>query len=72
MHPDFMGQGVGDALYAVMLNQTLVDGVRVLNTDASHLAKSFLLRHGWTHLEKQIVRKNGVDLVNHKMGISLT
>ena len=38
-----------------------------LTTEASHLARRFLLKQGWTELAAQEVEIGGVRLVNFRM-----
>ena len=48
--PEEMGQGVADAIYAVLEGRARSQGVETLTTQASLLAEPFFLRRGWTCL----------------------
>ncbi|PWE34330.1 GNAT family N-acetyltransferase [Maritimibacter sp. 55A14] len=65
--PEAMGRGVADALYARLEAEARARGLPVLDTAASHLARSFFLRHGWQVAARQSVIRNGVALTNFRM-----
>ena len=69
--PEVKGQGVSDALYAVLLARALVKGHQCLTVDASEGAKSFFLRMGWRLIARQKIEKQGVMLHNYRMEKSL-
>lgn len=69
--PDAMGKGVADALYAVIEGRARAAGVKVLTSDASELARSFLLRQGWRVVARQEIERRGVLLHNYRMEKSL-
>ncbi|MEM9472733.1 MAG: GNAT family N-acetyltransferase [Pseudomonadota bacterium] len=65
--PDRMGTGVADALYAAVEGQALQLGAGRLDTAASHLARSFFERHGWSVVKQQSVAISDVELINFVM-----
>lgn len=70
--PEAMGRGVGDLLHAHLLREAQARGMAVLDTGASHLARRFLLRHGWRQVARQSVPRQGVALTNFRMELVLT
>lgn len=68
--PEEMGQGTADALYAMILNEAARLGCAMLTTDASHLAKPFFARHGWTAGAEETVIRGGLAL--NRTAMSLT
>ena len=69
--PEQRGQGVSDALYAIIENRARGYQIRRLHTHASHLAKPFFLRQGWTALRENTVTLQGVVLTTWIMEKSL-
>lgn len=69
--PDHMGRGVADALHAALIAEARSRGFTRLTTDASHLARSFLTRHGWTLCAPETVTRNGVSLTRFRMTLTL-
>lgn len=69
--PKAMGRGVAGALYDRIEKQALSDGLAMLSTEASHLARSFFLRRGWHQDARQDVIRNGVALTNFRMSRAL-
>ena len=65
--PAERGRGVADHLWAMVLNEALVEGMDNLSTQASTLARSFFARHGWVHEGAQEIERAGVILENHLM-----
>lgn len=65
------GLGVSDALYAVVENRARSQGISLLQADASHLAKLFFLRQGWTVVRENQVDMSGTVLANWIMNKSL-
>lgn len=62
--PEVMGQGVSDAIYAVLEGRARARGIAALTTQASLLAEPFFTRHGWQVLRRQEVEIGGVLLKN--------
>ena len=60
-------KGIGGALYAQLLADARKLGLAVLDTEASHLAKGFFLRHGWEIEARQSVIRQGVAITNFRM-----
>lgn len=65
--PDVMGQGVADALYAVLEGRARARGLTRLETEASLLAEPFFRRQGWRMVRRQKVERLGVWLSNAVM-----
>ncbi|GFE65754.1 GNAT family N-acetyltransferase [Litoreibacter roseus] len=65
--PSFMGQGVAEKLYTALENWARAAKIDHLTTEASHLARSFFARQGWTTLTPQTVHRNGRDILNFRM-----
>jgi len=65
--PRWMGRGVADRLHAGLLETAHARSMPLLWTEASHLARSFLSRHGWRTTARQSVIRNGVALTNFRM-----
>jgi len=65
--PSVMGQGVADAIYAVLRGRALVAGKTRLTVDASKSARSFFQRHGWRLVARQEIERAGVMLHNYRM-----
>ncbi|MGC9370723.1 MAG: GNAT family N-acetyltransferase [Paracoccaceae bacterium] len=70
--PDWMGRGVADRLHAALLETARAAGMKVISTEASLLARSFLSRHGWRTTARQSVIRHGVALTNFRMELPLT
>ncbi|WP_147125499.1 GNAT family N-acetyltransferase [Shimia ponticola] len=69
--PDEMGRGTADALYAALLNRAVSLGIAELTVDASHLARSFFLRHGWIAGPAETIIRNEVSLSRTFMSLNL-
>lgn len=65
--PESMGTGVASALHDRLLSLARAAGLELLTTEASHLARRFFLRQGWTELAAQEVELRGVSLANFRM-----
>ena len=70
--PDAMGTGVARQLYDAILREAARQRMPTLHTHASHLARPFFERQGWTMVREQTVQRDGVSLTNFFMEISLT
>ena len=65
--PDLLGQGIGKALYDSILSEAVKSGVPRLTTEASHLARAFFERQGWSVVKPQTVVRGGVSIPNFAM-----
>ena len=65
--PDAIGQGIGKALYDSILSEAAKSGVPRLTTEASHLARAFFKRQGWSVVQRQTVTRDGVSIPNFVM-----
>jgi putative acetyltransferase len=70
--PQVMGQGVADALYAVLEARARAEGLARLTTEASALARPFFARNGWALIREQQVERRGVALHNAVMEKTLS
>lgn len=65
---NLIGQGVAGQLYAELEASARQQGIASLHTEASHLAKSFFAKRGWTLIATQQVKSAGGRLLtNHLM-----
>ena len=55
--PDAIGQGIGKALYDAILSEAEIIGLPKLTAEASHLARAFFKRQGWSVVESQTVTR---------------
>ena len=70
--PEAKGTGVAKALYAMIENHARSRKIRRLHTRASHLARPFFERQGWTVQRENQVERQGVTLTNWIMDKTLT
>lgn len=59
--------GVAPALYDAFTEWADAQGIATRTTHASHLARAFLERRGWTVTRQEVVPRNGIDLVRWHM-----
>lgn len=69
--PEVMGTGVANALHASLLEHARHRGLTRLETEASHLARRFFLKHGWRDEGEQQVERLGVAITNFRMSLDL-
>lgn len=67
VQPLLMGRGVAEKLYNGLESWAQKSGLTRIYTEASHLARPFFERRGWSTLTKQTVNIRGQDLENFKM-----
>lgn len=65
--PAFIGTGVARHLYRSIVAEAATMGVRRLHTQASHLARPFFERQGWSVVREQTVSPGGVPMTNFLM-----
>ena len=65
--PDQIGRGVAYQLYAAILAHAKSTGSGKLTAHASHLARPFFERQGWTVIKEQSVVVRDVSLTNFVM-----
>ncbi|MEM0946917.1 MAG: GNAT family N-acetyltransferase [Pseudomonadota bacterium] len=63
--------GAAAALYDHLLTAAREKGLTQLTTHASHLARWFLERRGWTVLAPEMVERHGVSLERFEMCLTL-
>ncbi|MGX6647588.1 GNAT family N-acetyltransferase [Maricaulaceae bacterium MS644] len=72
VRPDRKGDGLAGALYDAILQHARARGLATLTVQASHIARRFFEKRGWTLVETQTVRPNGVAMENHRMMIKIS
>jgi putative acetyltransferase len=65
--PGVAGGGVAAELYRVMEERARELGVRRIHTEASLLAESFFVSHGYQLDQREVVERNGVSLPRARM-----
>ncbi len=70
--PDAMGTGVAKGLHEAILGEAARQQMTKLHTHASHLARPFFERQGWTVMREQTAERDGVRLTNFFMQTALT
>lgn len=65
--PEFIGRGVAKRLYDAIHEEAMTLGLRRLYSEASHLARPFFERQGWSVVRAQSVERDGVSLTNFVM-----
>jgi putative acetyltransferase len=65
--PSEMGKGSAGKLYDACETHARTQGLTVLSTEASHLARRFFEKRGWRVLAKQVVIRDGVGIENYRM-----
>lgn len=70
--PDHIGRGVAKQLYDAILAEAEGRGLASLHTEASHLARAFFERQGWSVVRPQTVSRDGVEIANFVMRKDLT
>lgn len=69
--PDRIGQGVGRALHEGILAEARTQGLRLLDTEASLVARPVFAHLGWREIARQSVIRHGVALTNFRMELDL-
>ena len=62
--PDVIGHGVGQALYGAILSEALKFGIPNLTAEASHLARAFFERQGWSVVRPQTFSRGSDSITN--------
>jgi putative acetyltransferase len=71
VRPDRKGDGLAARLLAAILDEARKRDLTTLTVQASHIARKFFEKHGWTLVQTQTVRPNGVEMQNHRMVLHL-
>ena len=71
VRPDRKGDGLASRLHQAILDEARQRGLASLTVQASHIARKFFEKHGWTLVQTQTVRPNGVEMQNHHMILHL-
>lgn len=69
--PEYIGRGVAKALYSEVLEWAYTEDLDRLTVHASHQARRFFLRQGWTVDDAETVERNGQKLERFAMSLSL-
>lgn len=72
VRPDRKGDGLAAKLHDAILGEARRRGLSTLTVQASHIARRFFEKRGWTVVETQTVRPNGVAMENHRMMLKLS
>jgi putative acetyltransferase len=67
VHKDFQGQGIASSLVSTLESEARKLGLIEVDTEASITAKPFFERQGYRVMQRQVVERRGVELVNFKM-----
>ena len=65
--PEVMGRGVAKKLYDAVISEAERSGLSKLDVEASHLARSFFEREGWSVVRRRRKRRNKVELITFDM-----
>ena len=65
--PDRTGKGIAKQMYDCLLVVASERSIENLSTEASHLARVFFKRQGWSVTKAQTVRHIGVSMENFRM-----
>ncbi|MGJ3233194.1 MAG: GNAT family N-acetyltransferase [Oceanicaulis sp.] len=71
LRPDRKGDGLAGRLYDALLAEADRRGLAVLTVEASHIARRFFEKRGWTVIKTQTVTPGGVAMENHRMMLDL-
>ena len=70
--PRWMGKGLAQALYDVILSHARARNLTRMTAHASHLARPFFARNGWRIDYPETVTRNGVALDRFAMSLDLS
>lgn len=70
--PSAMGTGVSGKLYAAILQEAQLAGLRTLQTEASSLAQQFFKKRGWHTVQQQTIKRDNVELTNFLMELNVS
>ena len=65
--PEMTAKGAAKLLYAAVETAAIRMGVKRLHSEASHLARGFFERQGWSVVKAQTVSPGGVAMTNFLM-----
>lgn len=71
VRPDQRRTGTAGALHDTLLDHAMAAGHAGLSVHASHLARRFLEKRGWTYVRTETVNLHGVTLEHHYMMLQL-
>jgi putative acetyltransferase len=65
--PRVAGQGAASEIYTALEGWARTEGLSVLTSDISLVARPFFEKRGWSVIAKQDNECNGVNLINFRM-----
>ncbi|MCH1925137.1 GNAT family N-acetyltransferase [Shewanella sp. C31] len=65
--PNYQRCGIASALYAVLEQHAIALALPRLYVEASYLAQPFFFKQGFRRLDKNVVDRNGTQLLNFTM-----
>ncbi|MGP1273831.1 MAG: GNAT family N-acetyltransferase [Caulobacterales bacterium] len=71
VRPEERGKGLAGALHDALIERARAAGHANLSVHASHLARRFLGRRGWTFIRTETVNLGGVRMEHHYMALPL-
>ncbi len=71
VRPCWMGRGLAQTLYDLLLEWARGAGLTQLTTEASHLARPFFEKNGWQVDAPETITRDGVEIDRFRMSLSL-
>lgn len=71
VRPCWMGRGLAQTLYDLLLEWARGAGLTQLTTEASHLARPFFEKNGWRVDAPETITRGGVEIERFRMSLSL-
>ncbi|MBI1493321.1 GNAT family N-acetyltransferase [Halocynthiibacter styelae] len=71
VRPGWMGRGLAQNLYDLLLEWARGAGLTQLTTEASHLARPFFAKNGWQVVAPEIITRDGVEIERFRMSLAL-
>ena len=67
VHQSYQGQGVAGKLFSHASEVAISNGIKTLYVEASIVARPFFEKRGFFLLAKNVVQRNGQELINYSM-----
>lgn len=71
VRPGWMGRGLAQNLYDLLLEWARGAGLTQLTTEASHLARPFFEKNGWQVVTPETITRDGVEIERFRMSLAL-
>lgn len=71
VRPGWMGRGLAQALYDLLLEWAREAGLTQLTTEASHLARPFFEKNAWQLEAPETILRDGVEIERFRMSLAL-